>query len=130
MLKTTRTKTLFILVSITSFIALSFLGKMIWFPNHEKPPQFFSFDDPDATYTVTRHGDHYMLKYKSTGDIVDNEIETMIGRSKVELEPLLGKPVAIDGDFVYSDEQCVANKCHHIGSWAVLNIDKIEKITN
>lgn len=145
--QTKSTKALLISTGITSFIALAFFLNISWSLFNEKPPQFFPFNDPEATYTITKHGDNFMLKYESDGDMnshqicdringktecrieIDREIEVMIGTSKDKLEPLVGKQVHVEGDFVYSDQQCIADQCHHIGGWAVLNIEKIEEIS-
>lgn len=145
---TIQVKTLLIVVSIVSLIALGLLSTVAWSLTHEQPPQFFPFDDPEATYTITKHGDNYMLKYSSTGDMnahqvcdrkegktecrteIDRDIETMIGNSDVPLEPLLGQPVRVNGEFTYSNKQCVADECHDIGGWAVLNIESIEAVLN
>lgn len=148
--KTTLTKemkTHFMAAGVISCILLGFMTYTICALVDEKPPKFFPFDDPQATYRVTKHGDNYMLRYQSTGDMntrdvcdthngktscsteVANDLETMIGNSDIELEPLLGKPVVVDGEFVYDDEQCIAGMCHHIGGWAVLNLTNISVIT-
>ncbi|GEM_PF-2605129 len=130
--------------SIASFIAIGMVTYLAWSLTHEQPPQLFPFNDPDATYTITKHGENYMLKYESTGDMntrqvcdlisgktecrteVDREIEAMIGKSDVPLEPLLGARVKVDGNFVYADQQCIAGQCHHIGGWATLDILSID----
>ena len=143
-----KTKYLLIFVGIINFLLFGLFVNIIWSLTHEKPPQFFPFNDPEATYTITKHGDNFMLKYESTGDMnshqvcdrkngktnchteINRNIEVMIGKSEDELEPLLGKQVTVNGDFVYSDQQCIAEQCHHIGGWAVLNIEKIEEIAN
>lgn len=135
-----------LLISIISFIAIGFIGNIILSLFYEKPPQFIPFDDPDATYTITKRGENYMLKYESTGDMnshqvcdringktqcrveVDREIEAMIGNSEIPLDELVGKPLKVTGEFVYSDQQCIAGECHYIGGWAVLNIESIEEI--
>lgn len=145
--QTKSTKALLIFTGITSFIALAFFVNIAWSLFNEKPPQFFPFNDPEATYTITKHGDNFMLKYESDGDMnshqicdqkngktecrieIHREVEVMIGTSKDKLETLVGKRVNVEGDFVYSDEQCIADQCHHIGGWAVLNIEKIEEIS-
>ncbi len=143
---TIRMKTLFGIAGVITIVAIGLLGNIVWSLTHEKPPQFFPFNDPEATYTVVQRGENYLLKYESTGDMnahqvcsreggktecrieVDRDIETMIGKSDIPLEPLLGKSVQVDGNFAYSDEQCVAGKCHTIGNWAVLDVHSIEKI--
>lgn len=131
-------------VLMLSIVSITFVGYFFWNLRNDNPPDFFPFDDPDATYTVTKHGDNYMILYESTSnrnihrvcdiengerecrDEVNRWVEVIIGKSHTELEPLVGKSVQVNGDFVTSTKQCIASKCHDIGRWAVLNIHSID----
>lgn len=134
-----------LMITISIFM-ICFIGYIGWSLSHEQPPNFFPFDDPEATYAITKRNDKYSLVYDSKGDKnsvyicdqmsgttncrteVNRNIEVMIGTSSRELESLIGKPVVVTGDFVYSNQQCIAEKCIEIGNWAVLDIYSIETI--
>ncbi len=123
-------------ILVTAAIAYSLLN--------EQPPKFFPFDDPQAQYTVTKRGKNYFVRYQSVGDMntktfcgqhrgrvvcrnrVDDDIEVMVGKSPVDLAPLVGKSVQLEGIFRYSDKQCILDSCHDIGRWAVLHIRNLQ----
>ncbi len=134
------------LVMVIAVATVAFMSYFAWSLMTDQPPDFFPFDDPEATYTVTKRNDRYMLLYDSKGDRnttyvcdqmsgttscrteVNRNIEVMIGNSDTELEPLVGKSVKITGDFVSSNKQCIAGKCQDIGNWAVLDIHSIIEV--
>ncbi len=110
----------------------------------EQPPVFFPFDDPQAAYIVTKNDNLYFMNYVSISDKnksticedingkqqckeeINRGMMVMIGKSDIDLKPYIGKKVKIDGDFVYAKEQCIAQKCVDIGSYAVLDIQSIK----
>jgi hypothetical protein len=53
-----------------------------------------------------------------------------IGKSHVDLEPYIGKYVRLKGgDFVYSTEQCIQDKCIDIGGpMAMLDVYGVEMV--
>lgn len=134
------------LVLAISVVAILFTCYVGWSLTHEQPPDFFPFDDQEATYTITKRNGTYSLIYDSKGDKnsvyvcdqtsgstncrteVNRHIEVMIGNSPIELESLVDESVRITGDFGYSNKQCIAEKCIETGNWAVLNIHTIEEI--
>lgn len=90
---------------------------------------FFLFDDKLATYTVTRENGLYQLKYETTSDRNKDfgNIQIIIGKSKIDLQSLIGKKVIIDGEFVYAKKQCIIDKCIDIGTYATLDIKSIHQ---
>jgi len=109
------------------------------------PPNFFPFNDNQATYTIIIRDGLYKLSYKSTSERnkfitcdsndgkkrcqteINNDVETMIGNCNQDLSIFIGKPVIVTGKFAYNSNQCVQNKCKYLGSnWAVVDINSIQ----
>jgi len=141
---TLRLKAAYISIYMASIFSLILACYFGWQMTQHKPPQFFPFDDPEATYTVRDRDNEYSLLYDSAGtlntfsacftengvlickDELQNNVEITIGNSDQELAPFVNKNVKVKGEFVYSNKQCVAGTCVDIGSRAVINIDEIE----
>lgn len=83
--------------------------------NEGPPNPFFTFNEPDAFYSIKNTNDLYWVVYKNPSR--DNEYargsEILVGKSEVELEPYLGKDLIINGSFrdSYGKAQCIINKC-------------------
>jgi len=96
------------------------------FITYYPPPVLFPFDDPLATYTVNKMDDTYYMSYRSNLNSGISGIA--IGQSPVNLEPLLRKRVKADGEFAFSNKQCITNYCKNIERSLVVNIKSIEEV--
>lgn len=129
-------------------VALCVIGWFVWAILTDKPPTFFPLNDKNATYAITKncpggqgwveasgkYGDAYCLEYR--GDHVfmkethDNSeyFSITIGRSNIDLEPLVGRTVKnIDGEYASASKQCVLDVCTDIGGpYVVVNINSLE----
>lgn len=134
---------------------LALVGLFIYGIVTDQPPKFFSLDDPQGEYTITKNcpdargweeqsqynnsGDAYCLEYKGNHVLwidASNPKPTFfripVGNSTIDLAPLVGKQVRnVKGKFVSSSKQCIQEKCTSFnGSIIALNIDTLEKTQN
>lgn len=137
-----------ILLLITFFV----IGFAAWFVYEiitDKPPTFFPLNHPDGVYLITKtcphgqgwteqnpsQGNAYCIEYKGPDVLLNSEnnntnfFRITVGKSKIDLEPLVGKQVkSINGEYGSSSKQCIQNKCSEIGGpFVVLNIESIEE---
>lgn len=129
-----------------------FIGWFAWAIFSEDQPQFFPLNNSKAKYAIVKSTKfaqgtdenelvnstsylsepRFYVEYRGDGVFMDdwhnNFFRVTVGKSKVELEPFIGKDVIIkQGKFVSSSKQCIVDKCIDIyGPYVVLNIDKLE----
>lgn len=141
--------------TIISILFLVLAGYFAWklYWSDQYPPTFFKTDDPEATYTIEQDSSNdFAVHYTTPGDAnkswvceqelgkrercfweYNRDIVTKIGKSPVDLAPFLGKEVKLKGTFVYTEEQCIAEKCTPFGTdsqaqrWAAFDITTIEE---
>lgn len=83
-----------------------------------------SYEFPQPNYYVEYRGDSVWLD-----DTNNKFFRIIVGNSKVDLEPFIGKDVMITkGKFVGSSKQCIVNKCIDIGPYAVLDIYELKVV--
>lgn len=134
---------LLIILLIASFAA--------WFAYEiitDKPPTFFPLNHPQGQYQISKicphgqgwteqtsgQGNGYCVEYKGPEVLMNEEngntnfFRITVGKSKIDLEPLVGKTVkSIQGEYDSSSQQCYQNNCLEIGGpFVVLNIESIE----
>lgn len=132
-------------ILLESLFSIAIAGIIVAALFNDRPPQFFPFDDQEAAYTVEKKDNWFYVVYDSPSnknssyscsvgkdqkelchtDIL-HHFEAVVGKSLVDLEPLLDKSVKLDGEFVNGKQQCIVNKCIDIGNYAVLNISSIQ----
>lgn len=124
-----------------------FVGWFIWGIATDKLPQFFPLNNSRARYTIVRYSKvqmssekvatdspelpepRYYVEYRGDNVFMGYKFfRIMVGNSKIDLEPFIGKDVIITkGEFVGSGKQCIVNKCIDIaGPYAVLDIDGLK----
>jgi len=135
-----------VLLLLCFFIA--FFAWSIYDMYTEEPMNFFPLDDKNAEYKITKNCPYgqgweekpqttthaYCLEYRGT-HVVEmyegkhtNFFSITIGKSKMNLEPYLGKKVKnIKGKYWDSTKQCIQDTCIAIGGpYIVVNIDHLE----
>lgn len=88
------------------------------------PGHAISLEEFGIEEEILKENGNYIRLYRITKK--HYEAKTMIGNSKVDLEPFVGKKVKIEYDFsrrpnkggfprlIMAKEQCIRNKCHPI----------------
>ncbi len=137
-------KWLIILLAILLLI-FTLLGYIIFQTVNEKPPDFFSFDNKFATYTIKKEDANYFVVFnakpgsnkhytctwvesKANCQWENNDnVEILVANSNNSLDPFIGKSLKIRGDFVNATKQCIAGKCGQVfGPFVGVNISIIE----
>ncbi len=125
-----------------------FLAWFIWLIVTDKPPSFFPLNNSSAEYTVSKKCSHgqgwneddetqdkgFCIEYKGNNVFMNdssgntNFFRITVGKSKIDLEPFVGKEVKnVKGNFVTSNKQCINNRCIDIGgAYVVLDISELE----
>ncbi len=137
------------LFSLIGIIVIAILGFIIYlyFFTSDSVPNFFPFDDKDATYTIVKNEEYFFVHYKSSSDrnkfidctkrngkpvckeLVRNDETIMVGSSVADLSKYIGKNIIITGNFDSARKQCMKDKCiDFAGPWAVVNIASIEEL--
>ncbi len=134
-----------ILGTLFLFLAL-FVAWFIWGIFNDELPQFFPFDDLQATYTVSKKDNLFWVTYDSLSSKnkqfvcewkkkchteINNHIEVLVGETNYDLNQYLNNKVSITrGGFKNGfTKQCVAKKCVDArGPYTGLNIEQMEKI--
>lgn len=126
----------------------AFFGWFVWEIATDEPPHFFPLNNPQGEYRITKRcpggqgweekphlqGKGYCLEYKGPDVFLNEEhgktnyFSITIGKSRIDLEPFVGKMVKnVKGKYTSSSTQCIQNKCIDIyGPIVVLDIDKFE----
>ncbi|NTU74302.1 hypothetical protein HGB07_09280 [Candidatus Roizmanbacteria bacterium] len=131
---------------VLAFIVFVFSGLILWNILHEKPPQFFPFDDKEASYTILKEHGRYLVEYITTSDRNrsyvcsyspsgkktcgyedDKNVTVIIVSSKIDLAPFVNKKVILTGEFVNAVKQCIAGTCSNIGNWVGVKITSIRE---
>lgn len=137
-------KILLLIILLTVSFAAWFVYQIIT----DKPPTFFPLNHPQGLYLITKtcphsqgwteqspsQGDAYCVEYKGPDVFMNSEnnnsnfFRITVGKSKIDLEPLVGKQIkSINGEYTSSSKQCIQNKCTEIGGpFVVLNIESVE----
>jgi len=130
-------KMLYILVTIVAWVITCVVVWATWDMLSDKPPQFFSFNDPNGTYTIIYEMDRYFLDYVTTtgntyaycnanSGVTTCKMTVFIASSPVDLKQFLNKQVKLKGEFITAHKQCIENSCKDYGSnFAGLRIDSI-----
>ena len=93
----------------------------------------FSLNDPNASYTITKHEGlnkselpNYMVSYHTKKD----GIEVEVGDSKVPLESYVGKKIHINGIYNgrVADKQCIVNVCDYKVGGAAIDITSVQLV--
>jgi hypothetical protein len=139
-----------VLLMLSVGILLS-IGWFVWAIVTDEPPQFFPLNNSQARYTIVKSSimgqgwdkkeatnsselpePRYYVEYRGEDVLADDHNENFfrvtVGKSKVELEPFIGKDVMVTrGKFVSSSRQCIVDRCIDIyGPFVVLNIDELK----
>lgn len=131
-----------LLVSLAVLTLLALFSLSLF---NDSPPQLFPLNDSRATYTLTFEDGLYYLKYDSTSNkntsidcsfganggkicqnMINNHETVLVGDSPVELSPWVGKPLKVEGNFVYTTRQCIVSKCQSTGNYLAISLVKVE----
>ncbi len=144
-------KTLLILSFIFSLGVISLAGLYVFLMVRNAPYQPFPLKDPNATYTITKKDDRYIINYETTSERKKEYVCSyqkgekscewwnpepisagFIASSPLDLEEYVDIPVIVTGKFIHAEEQCNAGKCTKIGfdNFLGLRIDSISKQGN
>lgn len=126
-----------LLTSILSVTAVIVLALILFFgfvvfklnPNPVTAPVYFTLNDPIAYYSIKKT-DNTDSNYPNYFVVHDTD-EVFVGTSQVELDPFVGKKIAIQGNYSgrIGNEQCIVNKCHSLsGKSAMIDIDSIQEV--
>jgi len=120
----------YVLISVGMVFVLG-CALLFWIVATEPVPQLIPLDDPDATYTITRSDNSYIIHYVSTGEqsrdsFVGKDARVFIASSPVSLEAFVDSQVVLEGKFISTEKQCIQEECTQTaGSFVGLEIDSI-----
>ncbi len=139
-------KILLLIILLTVSFAIWFVYQIIT----DKPPTFFPLNHPEGQYFISKicphgqgwtdqtsgQGNAYCVEYKGPEVLMNQEngntnfFRITVGKSKIDLEPLVGKQIkAVSGQYASSSKQCIQDKCVDIGGpFVVLDIVNVELI--
>jgi len=109
---------------------------------NESAPLLFPFDDARATYTVTYDHGLYSIHYQSTSGknysyscstnggcstSVTGDVQSVVGKSPVDLKLLIEKHVRLKGSFEFVTKQCIVSICKNLGNYVGVDISSIKE---
>lgn len=125
-------------ISLIIILCSFFLIRAISSASKKIPAEPPPLNDLTAEYTIQKKAHNFMISYNNGREKV---CCIMIGYSPFQLEEYVGKKVLIRGDylrysngqFVFSNTQCIAGKCHQIYNRInqesrVVTIDQMEVV--
>jgi hypothetical protein len=120
-----------ICTSIILAVVLVIVASTITYRFVLSPPRLsdpFPLDKTDADYWIEKQNRSYLVVYSYKGQ----RGGWVVGKSRIELEPYVGKRVEIVGEYPHSQSeypsftsryQCIVDQCHEISDWP--NLDAI-----